>query len=347
MKLDEISQQPGRSLPAGLVLRVWGGQPPVGELAERLSAIANTTNLAEGVDETVSPAELVNWLSRPGPHFDATHDLLLVEREGEPVAYGWLNWVDTTDGLREYRLSGYVHPDWQRRGIAHAIVGWEERHAAQHLAAHPTPKGVVLGSWAPERRRAKRRLLEGRGYVAVRWFFDMLRPDLEAIELPELPAGIELRPMGADRAAWRRLFDADAEAFRDHWGGFSAGDEDFEMWVNDPFFDPSLFVVAWDGDEIAGAVINAIYADDNRAYNRRRAWLDSVFVRRPWRRRGLASALVRRSLLLIRERGMAEAMLGVDSDNPSGALGLYERAGFRVHNRSIAYRKPMVAGSDG
>jgi ribosomal protein S18 acetylase RimI-like enzyme len=111
--------------------------------------------------------------------------------------------------------------------------------------------------------------------------------------------------------------------------------------MTDPNFDPSLFVVAWDGEEIAGAVLNLIDADENAALGRQRGLLDSVFVRRPWRRRGLAAALVGRSLALLRERGMTSAWLGVDADNPMGALGVYQRAGFTVHERSTAYHKPM------
>ena len=68
-------------------------------------------------------------------------------------------------------------------------------------------------------------------------------------------------------------------------------------------------------------------------------------MRRPWRRRGLAQAIVTRSLVALRERGMDHAMLGVDADNPNGAVGVYERAGFFVVNTSTAYRKPMEAAS--
>jgi mycothiol synthase len=105
--------------------------------------------------------------------------------------------------------------------------------------------------------------------------------------------------------------------------------------------DPSLWLIAWDGDEIAGGVINSIYKDQNEALGLQRGWLDNVFTRRPWRRRGLARALIGRSLLLLRERGMTSAALGVDADNPQGALGLYEQAGFAVHDRFTAWRKPM------
>jgi GNAT superfamily N-acetyltransferase len=112
-----------------------------------------------------------------------------------------------------------------------------------------------------------------------------------------------------------------------------------------PEMDPSLWLIAWDGDEVAGGVINAIYADQNEALGLQRGWLDSVFTRRPWRRRGLARSLIARSLVLLRSRGMTSAALGVDGDNPQGALGLYEEAAFAVHDRFMAWRKPME-GSD-
>ena len=90
-----------------------------------------------------------------------------------------------------------------------------------------------------------------------------------------------------------------------------------------------MFVVAFDGDEIAGAVLNVIYEEENEILGLRRGWLDSVFTRRAWRRRGLARALIVRSLHLLHERGMDRAALGVDADNPSGALACTNRRGSR------------------
>jgi ribosomal protein S18 acetylase RimI-like enzyme len=168
----------------------------------------------------------------------------------------------------------------------------------------------------------------------------MLRPNLDGIELPPVPEGIDLRPVRDDQL--RQLWDADVEAFADHWGGFDASEGRYEAWRNDPKFDPSLFVVAWDGDEIAGGVINEISEAGNAAFGRRKGWLASVFVRRPWRRRGLARALVMRSLAVLRDRGMTSAGLGVDADNANEALRLYTESGFEVDFRSAAYRKPMV-----
>ena len=154
-----------------------------------------------------------------------------------------------------------------------------------------------------------------------------------------MPDGFELRPVTPDQheAIWR----ANREAFRDHWGGSDESIEVMQRILGDPDTDTSLWLIAWDGDEIAGGVWNEIRATENETLGVRRGWLDSVFTRRPWRRRGLAAALIGRSLALLRERGMTSAMLGVDADNPTGALGLYEAAGFEIHDRFVAVRKLM------
>jgi ribosomal protein S18 acetylase RimI-like enzyme len=167
----------------------------------------------------------------------------------------------------------------------------------------------------------------------------MERPALDGIVLPPMPEGLEVRPVRDDQL--RQLWDADVEAFADHWGGFDASDPRFEAWRSDPKFDPTLFVVGWDGDEIAGGVINEINVAENAALGRRQGWLASVFVRRQWRRRGLARALVMRSLAILRDRGMTSAGLGVDADNANEALRLYAECGFEVTLKSTAYRKPL------
>jgi len=294
---------------------------------------------ADRVPWRVSVEEMENWLSRGNEKFDAERDLQIVEVDGAVVGYWDVEWVDTTDGLREYRLGGMVDPDWRRRGIGTWMLHASEAHAQRRAAAVPTDRPRMLGTWQPDTRVGARALMAREGYTPARFFFDMVRPTLDEIEEPPLPEGIELRPVREDQL--RQLWEADVEAFLDHWGGFDASDERYAIWKGDPKFDPSLFVVAWDGDEIAGGIVNEINEVENATFKRQRGWLASVFVRRQWRRRGLGRALVAKSLIVFRERGMTSAGLGVDADNPTGALGLYEAAGFEVDFRSTAFRKPM------
>jgi mycothiol synthase len=323
------------SAPAGVTLRPYAGEADLRAFVE----IYGTGNAADGIEEVISYEALANWAEHPSEHFDPARDSIVAEVDGRPVAYGWTQWVDTTDGVREYVTRGHVHGDWRRRGIGTAILRWNEAHLRSLAATHETDRPRVLGAGTNERRAGAMALLERNGYTPVRWFFEMLRPTLDDVVEPPLQEGLVVRPPRPDEM--RKVYDADLEAFADHWGGFDASESAYQRWLQDPDYDPELFVVAWDGDEVAGAVWNVIMVHDNEAFGFRRGLLDSVHVRRPWRGRGLASALVGRSLALLRDRGMTSAYLGVDADNPLGALGLYRKAGFEVDMRSMSYRKPM------
>ena len=133
-------------------------------------------------------------------------------------------------------------------------------------------------------------LLRSDGYATARWFIDMARPTLDDIVEPPMPDGLELRPVTPDQheTVWR----ANREAFRDHWGGSDESIEQLNRILGDPDTDTSLWLIAWDGDEVAGGVWNEIRTEENAELGLRRGWLSSVFTRRPWRKRGLASALI-------------------------------------------------------
>jgi mycothiol synthase len=322
--------------PPGVTVRPFAGEADLAAFV----TIFRAANQADGVEERTSLEALRNWAGHPSDSFNAERDLVVAAVDGEPVAYGWTMWVDASSGSRDYISAGHVHPDWRRQGVGTAILQRNEAHLRDIAREHAIDRPRLHAAYAPERRPGAVALLQRNGYSPVRYFFDMVRPTLEDILVKDLPAGIEIRPV-AGRKQLRQLFDADVEAFKDHWGGFDASDASFEGWVTDPDYDPALFLVAWDGDEIAGAVTNVIVHHENEELGRKRGLLDSVFVRRPWRGRGLAAALVSHSLQLLREQGMESAWLGVDADNPNGALRLYENAGFAVDTRGMAYRKPM------
>lgn len=307
---------------------------------DHIVRIQNAAWRADGVPERVSRADVDPWLRHSTEQFDPARDLRLAELDGRVVAVTWNDWVDATDGVREYRSRGYVDPQFRRRGIGTTLLRDTIARMRAVAAAHDVERPKVLGTFTNERSAGAIALVERHGYRPVRWFFDMQRPiDGELPPVEDLPAGIEVRPVTPDDG-WA-LWEADHDAFRDHWGGHDASDGAYRRWLESPEFDPSLFVVAFDGAEIAGAVLNAIYPDENEDLGIRRGWLDSVFTRRAWRRRGLARNLIVRSLHVLRERGMEAAVLGVDADNPSGALGLYEAAGFVATERTTAWRRPL------
>lgn len=321
----------------GLTIRRYRGQADIPDLVR----VTNAALEADGIRERRAEEEVAADLRYASPSFDPANDLIVAELDGTVVGHGRSNWVDTTDGTREYRTGGDVHPAYRRRGIGRAILRANVARLRDVAAGHPGDGARVLGLWTNELSVGAVALATSEGFEPVRWFFDMERPglDRDLPAVPPLPAGIEVRPVGRDEA-WQ-LWQADVAAFADHWGGFDASEENFRRWIERPDWRPELFVVAWEGEEIAAGVVNAIYTHENRELGARRGWLDSVFTRRRWRRRGLAHALIARSLHVLAAEGMDTAALGVDADNPSGALRLYESFGFRVIERGTAWRKPM------
>jgi len=322
----------------GLVIRPYAGPADHAHVAR----LANAEYEADGVRGRTSVPEMDAWLAHASEGFDPARDMRFAELDGRPVAVAWPDWVDTTDGLREYRSRGYVHPDARRRGIGTALFAGGLDRILAMAAGHDTDRPKVVGTFSADQSVGAPLLARRFGMEPVRWFFDMERPLLGDLpSAPDLPDGLEVRPVTADDA--KAIWLADHDAFLDHWGGHDPSEANFLRWRESPEFDPPIMVVAYDGDEIAGAVLNAIYPEENAELGILRGWLDSVFTRRAWRRRGLARALIVRSLHLLREQGMEIAALGVDADNPSGALGLYESVGFAVTERMTAWRRPLEA----
>ena len=320
----------------GLVVRAYAGEADHPDIVR----IQNAEYEADGIRGRISLPEVDAWLRHPSEQFDGSRDLRVAELDGMPVGVAWTDWIDTSDGLREYRTRGYVDPAVRRRGIGRVLFGDGVRRLTELAATHETDRPKWLGTFTDDKSTGAPLLAAQFGLEPARYFFDMERSLLgELPEVPPLPEGIEVRPVTAEDGP--AIWHADHDAFRDHWGGFDTSEASYRRWVDSPEFDPPMFVVAYDGDEIAAAVLNAIYPEENAQLGIRRGWLDSVFTRRAWRRRGLARALIVRSLHLLRERGMAIAALGVDAENPSGALGLYEAAGFTVRDRMTAWRRPI------
>jgi mycothiol synthase len=291
---------------------------------------------ADGIPWAPSGESLAAELEND-PTSDPGMDLVLAEVAGDLVA-----WAQATRAIREgewvHDVFGSVLPAWRRRGLGRALLG-ENIRRAREVAAGQRPAPPVLGANAEDSETGALVLLEQAGFRAVRWFQLMRRPlDTPIPELP-LPDGLDVRPVRTEDHG--RIHEAENEAFRDHWGHREETGEDLQGRLAQPDLDASLWEVAWDGDEVAGVVQNWIWRHENERLGLRRGWLERVSVRRRWRRRGLARALIARSLHRFRDAGLDDAMLGVDSDNPQGALGLYESLGFVLDQRSAAYRRPL------
>jgi ribosomal protein S18 acetylase RimI-like enzyme len=270
---------------------------------------------------------------------DPFEDVLFAEVNGNAVGYGRVTWWQEVTGKRIYTHLGHVLPEWRNQGIGRTMLRLNETRLHEIASTHPNDGPRVLGSFVADSQKGQESLLQEENYVAVRHFFDMVRPTLDDIPHTPLPDGLEIRPVTPEH--YRPIWNALEEAFTDHWGHTAPSENDYYAWLESPNFDASLWKVAWDGDQIAGMVINSINAKLNMSYARRRGNTDPVAVRAAWRRRGVARALLVASLHELKARGMTEAALSVDTDSRFRALHLYERLGYQKTKRTTAYQKPM------
>ncbi len=325
---------PGAPAILGLRFRHFAGPTDFPAMVE----ISNRSAAADGVERVTSLLEVSNFYAHP-VNCDPERDLILAEVSRNLVGYARVSWREELGGLRLYFHWAALLPEWRRRGIGRALLRAGQRRLREIAAELPPAPASTLSAQLAESEVGANALLQRDGYRPARFSYLMVRPTLEDIpELP-LPEGLEVRPARAEH--YHRVFQANEEAFQDHWGFIPRNEEDYERWLGEPATSPSLWQVAWDGDEIAGMVLSFINTEENLAFRRQRGYTEDVCVRRPWRRRGLARALLARSLGLLRERGMSEAALGVDTENPSGALQLYESLGYRPVQSWTLYRKPV------
>lgn len=275
---------------------------------------------------------------------DPQSDMLMMQVGDEMIGYVRVWWMHIpAERTRVYSSVGFIKPQWRGKGIGRAVLGWCENRQRAIAAEHPKDAQFYFDRWKQDGEEDLARLLEHCGYQGIRYGLRMVRPSLEDIPLQglvkQLPAGLQVRPAKPEH--YRKIWEANVESFRDHWGFTEPEEADYQAWLEDRLTQPEIWKVAWDGDEVAGMVLGYIDARENEEYERLRGWTENIAVRRPWRKRGLATALIFMNLQELKRRGMKEAALGVDAENLTGALRVYENAGFQVVKRATTYRKPM------
>ncbi len=319
----------------GLSFRHFRGEADFPEMLATIHA----AKLGDGVERSESLADIRHNYAHMH-NCDPFRDVLIAEVNGSMAAYSRVWWyIDETSKLRIYNSFGFVRPEWRHKGLGSAMLHYNQGLLRAIASDHPRDMERFFESGCADSEKEAEALLISDGYQAVRHGFSMVRPDLENIPDLPLPQGLEVRPVLPEH--YRAIWDADQEAFRDHWGFAEGTEEDYLGWISHRLFQPDLWMVAWEGEQVTGQVKTYIDTQENAEYRRLRGYTEGISTRKPWRKRGLAHALIARSLALLKEKGMQEAALGVDTQNLCGALRVYEDMGFKVVRRQSVYRKKM------
>lgn len=282
------------------------------------------------------------WVS---PEFVPEEDTRIVfAPDGMLVAYVEA-WTRNAAPVHPW-IWGRVHPDYYGLGLGTELTKWAEELSLRVLDVLPPDLRVTHEIGTYSMVAGAQELFKNMGYSHIRSFYQM-RIQMDAPPpVPQWPKQIKLKPFDPERDL-EAVYRADADSFKDHFGfieepfdvGFPRFRHHFTETEN---YDPTLWFIAWDGDEVAGISICRPYAPEDEQMG----WVSTLGVRRPWRKQGLGLALLQHSFGEFYRRGKQDVGLGVDADSLTGALRLYEKASMSVYSRFDKYEKEIRAGKE-
>ena len=308
--------------------------------------LINSCSTADGLtgESYASPEDTRVWLSSPDI-LDKERDLRLWrDASGRVVGFGQMRIArEPEDGKVDAYLYFRVHPETRNNSLEEEILGWaaERALAVGRDMGIPAHLRTGLHLTTPEYIAYRQGLLERHGFAPIRYGYKMERSLNEPLPEARFPEGFTLRHAEgeADLEPWVEMCN---QTFIDHWNFHPTTVEEHKHWLSSPNYNPELdlICIASDGTFAAFAFCGFDPAD-NAANNRSEGWIYELGTRRGFRKIGLGRATLLAGMKKLKEAGLATAVLGVDSENPTGALGLYESVGFTKVSTGVTYHKDL------
>lgn len=309
-------------------------------------AYADTVNAISrrlGIKQSISAeTALLEWRE---PGFDLNSSSLGFLADGGLLAGYALFWATGETPVRP-GLHWSVHPQFRDQKLEDRLLSWSHEKARAIIDRCPPDARISLRSGAPDEDTFAIATLESAGFVKNRSFYDMEIELATRPNPPPFPPGINPRPYDHERDL-PLLVEVVRDAFSDHFGyieePFERDLEVFRHWLDkDPYFDPSL--VIFPVDEATGQVVACLLGLTQDFRDPSAGYVDTVGVRKAYRRRGLATAMLLHSFAMFWDRGKRKAHLEVDGESLTNAVALYERVGMRVYRRYAQYEKTLREG---
>lgn len=267
--------------------------------------------------------------------------LVAVKDDGSVVAVAWSYVPSLAETKWRAFHDNYIHPDYRSTEIPEFVHRWWEVRCVQRLESKDDGLQRYLWTVVYDWQLDKVEFLESHGYVAMRYFDELVRNLEDPVDVGSLPGGTTV--LTWEEAPLSDSLRVHNAAFADHWGSQPASETRWAQNENE-FHLPAASFVAYDGDEPVSYLMSAAFPHDFEDKGRREAWVDGLGTIRSHRKRGLASALLSLAMAEYKQSGMEYAVLGVDSASSTGAHHLYDSLGFVPDRRSIAYVKEVTAG---
>jgi mycothiol synthase len=300
-----------------------------------ICALHNRSEAHDGVPRVLELEELEEELEA----VSLADDLRVAEVDGALAGYAYTLLLPSDTGWERCYVLGEVDPVHRGKGAGRALLAWGVERGSEQLrgTGRDLPKYLRVDSY--DYIESAHRLYARLGFTPVRWFEELIRPLSDLPPLREVP-GVSLLgwPEGAEAEEESLLVKN--ESFADHWGSTPTTESDWHKQLHGfgSRLDLSAVAVEDATSRVVGLCVNHRYEADDELLGRKDGWIMTLGTLKAWRGRGIASALVVRSLHAFAEAGLTHASIGVDSESPSGANLLYRRLGFEPVQRSVTHQ---------
>lgn len=305
-----------------------------------LVALVNESDAIDGLERATTLEEMEHDMS--WPNYDAARDCFLAWAGDNLVGYADLYLRRASSGEEhKFFTWGLVHPAWRRQGLGRRLLELLYHRASDRLG-ELSGGPVHFRGQAREVEAGRIALMQGFGMEPVRYSINMARPLDGDLPRVVMPSGYTLRtfePVHDVETVW----EVQNLAFRDHWGYSEFPLVEFAYSLERPNFRPELWTLALEesSGQVVGLGLDWIDPEWIKATGRQEGTVQVLAVLREHRQQGLGSALLTQCLHALRAGGMEWAQLGADANNLTGAVRLYQRAGFAIRKTYTTFSKVM------
>lgn len=319
-------------------LKKYAWRPLQADDGPQIQAMVNATVELDKAEAGISQERVQQLFTMLGD--DVAHDTLTAVTKDGTIAALALVLAPPQEDEHLAMISGIVHPAHRNKGVGSAILEWMEERACQKFSQFHDKKPRMLRTSCQDYMADRIALFKQHDFEAVRYSYKMRRS--LAPPLPEKPL-----PQGLQLISWTEELDDPLrhtfnDAFSEQWGLPTMNEELWQkFFVGVPQFRSDLTYLAMDGETIVGFCLNWVDDARNGQTGIGEGWIEAVGTLPAWRGQGLASALLVHSMNAFAAEGLQHAGLDVDTQNPTGALRLYEKLGFEAAKRTVIFTKRL------
>ena len=304
---------------------------------ENIAGLLNAVFAYDGIPIVQTVVELEEEFVAPSCTID--NDVKVVELEGKLIGVTWTYFLPSESKEERCYIFGGVLPEFRQQGVGEKLMMWAIQHAESLLQSTGRTLPKYLRASVSQQNESAARLFARFQMKAVRFEEDLIR---DLVNLPEENKNPKYSIVPWDSARNEEARSVKNLAFQDHWGSTPNSSELWLQMVNGSTarLDHSFFAVNQQ-QEIVGLLLTHRYESDDELLGKRIGWIDKLATLTEHRKQSIAKNLITHALHSYTEDGLTHAALSVDTQNPTGAYGLYASLGFELYRGTVTFERQI------